>query len=699
MTIERYRGSGIPTTHCTEERSEGMQILKRSLLLFVAVAALVAAAVPAARPAAAQEIVSTVGREFFLALTVNRPADDTTDTYDEQRLYLYISSAVNAAGLIEFTDPAFSDIPFTVPAGETITVELPRAAGKPHPAAAVAGVSNSSIRVTADANISLYANWWVYAQADALLVPPTNAGGTMFSIPSYTSAAEWASFGGNRSGFVVIAHEDDTAVTYQPREQAPFAVDRTQAVELYQSGAPDFGSPVTIMLDRGQVFVYEVASVEINDVAVEVDPSGTIVEADRPVTVYGYSTCPDVPYGIGFCDYAVESVPPVPSWGTEYIVPPAAGRDYQDTFRGYAWVDTVVSLNGSELVTLAAGEFFEYRQQDNSALVFSADQPFMLVRYFNGFTWDNKLGDPSMLMMISVEAGLRAVRFTTASIDDRVYTHSVTVIRARDTAVQLNGTPVTEWQPLAGAAFDYAVLTIDPGAYELTSSQPLQVYVSGLRSAESYAYPGGMNLARRWNPESLLGVVPAGDDAAPAECALTPDMAVSPQFIELAPGGTATVEIALRNLCNDAPYRNSDLLVSFSDGLRVIDGSSGMLNLTQRAAWQGFTLAPGETRRWTVTVQADAALAVAPVHISELYHLGRVASRIDGVFITPAAVVAAPADPVPAPVVNPAPAPAAPAPLPAALPNTAGDTLPATLFGLLLALGLIGLGARTVARR
>jgi LPXTG-motif cell wall-anchored protein len=178
-------------------------------------------------------------------------------------------------------------------------------------------------------------------------------------------------------------------------------------------------------------------------------------------------------------------------------------------------------------------------------------------------------------------------------------------------------------------------------------------------------------------------------------CELTPDMAVSPQFITLAPGGTAQVEVALRNLCNDAPYRNSDLLVSLSDGLRVVDGSAGLVNLGQRAAWQGFDLAPAETRRFLLTVSAGTEVLAAPVHISELYNLGRVVQRIDGVFIMPAPAAVEPAAaPVP---VEPA-VPAVPAPLPTALPNTAGETTTAWWLGAGLVLLLAGAGSLRLRR-
>jgi hypothetical protein len=178
-------------------------------------------------------------------------------------------------------------------------------------------------------------------------------------------------------------------------------------------------------------------------------------------------------------------------------------------------------------------------------------------------------------------------------------------------------------------------------------------------------------------------VVEPTSPPAPAVCELTPDMAVSPELIDLAPGGTAVIELAMRNLCPDAPTPSGDLLLSLSDGLSVVDQSAGVTNLGPRAAVQNFTLLPDETRRWTVTVSAAEQLIAAPQHITEYYTGGRVMSRIDGVFITPAPAPAAAA--APAPVIEAAAAaPAAPAPIPAALPNTAGESSPLPVAPALL---------------
>ncbi len=106
---------------------------------------------------------------------------------------------------------------------------------------------------------------------------------------------------------------------------------------------------------------------------------------------------------------------------------------------------------------------------------------------------------------------------------------------------------------------------------------------------------------------------------------------------------------------------------------------AGGLNLGQRAALQGLSLGPGETRSWTLTVAAADPLPTAPLHVLERYHRGAAAVRIDGVFV-PAAAVAAPEVPaaVEAPVVVDAPAVETPSTtaLPAVLPNTGEPLLP-----------------------
>jgi hypothetical protein len=152
-------------------------------------------------------------------------------------------------------------------------------------------------------------------------------------------------------------------------------------------------------------------------------------------------------------------------------------------------------------------------------------------------------------------------------------------------------------------------------------------------------------------------------------CDLKPDMEVRPQYIYLNPGETATVEVGVRNLCNDRITNAFDVLTSFSDWLILVDASTGVVLRDHSALMPQLTLGPGETRFWSITVRAPEQGFSGPVHITEMFWSGRgVDQRIDGVFIMPEPVVA----PAPAPAPEPAPAPAPPA-LPVTLPNTAGE--------------------------
>jgi hypothetical protein len=254
--------------------------------------------------------------------------------------------------------------------------------------------------------------------------------------------------------------------------------------------------------------------------------------------------------------------------------------------------------------------------------------------------------------------------------------------------------------------------TLPPGGRSISCSHTLvwRFDSAGSYSADdfafTYAYLGVPITPAYGDFELPLEVVApaAPTPTRPAVCPIGPDIAVSPQFIELLPGGEATVEVALRNLCNDSPSAGGDVLISFSDGLTVVGVGDMMLELGPRASAPGIVLQPGETRVLSATVQAQEQLTAPPVHITEYYVGGRVVERIDGVFITPAAPVAV--EPTPAADGSVLPAAAAEstvaaepdAALPISLPNTAGEAaglLP--LLTLLLALAAGGALLRRTA--
>jgi hypothetical protein len=247
---------------------------------------------------------------------------------------------------------------------------------------------------------------------------------------------------------------------------------------------------------------------------------------------------------------------------------------------------------------------------------------------------------------------------------------------------------------------ELGVVTLDPDG---TARLDLGDLANGVYEF-SATYGGDDNFYGSDGADSLDTTPPPVEEeeaATQQRCELVPDMAVSPQFITIAPGGTAQVEVALRNLCPDRSYGSADVLLSLSDGLTVVGVPDGWLNLGQRAALQNLVLQPGETVRYLITVSAGAVLPTAPLHISELYVGGQVLKRIDGVFLLPEGTVIgapAPAEAVPAAPAEPAPAePSAPE-LPLTLPNTAAAPGSLAWPLLLSAISLLLLGREAVRR-
>jgi sugar lactone lactonase YvrE len=312
----------------------------------------------------------------------------------------------------------------------------------------------------------------------------------------------------------------------------------------------------------------------------------------------------------------------------------------------------------------------------------------------NGAAADGVLGQPDFVTtsQITGESGMEFVAGLAVDSNGRLY--------------------VTDSVGLRVLWFDNAASLADgaPADGVLGQADPSGTTVSG--DDRTLSYPMGLALStdnRLWvadteNDRVLLfssDPLDVEEEAstppvAPAQCAQLPDIALSPERIELAAGGRTTITITMRNLCADAPFSQADLLLSLSDGLSVADLPAGWLDLGQRAALQGLSLGLGETRSWTLTVAAADPLPTAPLHVLELYYRGAAAVRIDGVFVpavpeVPAAVV------VPAVVEAPAAAASPPAAaLPTVLPNTAGPLLP---LGALALSGLALAAAGAIGRR
>src|SRR5690606_16640612 len=143
----------------------------------------------------------------------------------------------------------------------------------------------------------------------------------------------------------------------------------------------------------------------------EVDLTGTLVEADRPVQVSNGHTCAAVTHPGGSCDHLFEIAQPVVSWGHTAIAMPVPDRPDGSHYRIVGSADnTTIEQNGIVITTLNAAEYFDTPLSPGSQ-VFSGDKPILVTQYIP--TIVNSSGDPNMLTLLSTDQYHQGYTFAT----------------------------------------------------------------------------------------------------------------------------------------------------------------------------------------------------------------------------------------------------------------------------------------------
>ena len=321
---------------------------------------------------------------------------------------------------------------------------------------------------------------------------PTPAWGT-----NYVTADAWDAKIG-QPFTQVVGLVDNTTVTMVPT-----------GVVQGGNGVPSMNAnvPTPFTVNRGEVVQF------LQDVRL----AGTTLQADsdKPIGVWGGSSCMNIPNDATFCDGAHQQLLPVQVQGNEYVAvryPPRGGFDLAPyTVVGMVdgtelWYDPFPAgapwgVDRGQLAVFFANHPFTIWSQDE-------DHPFYFAAHMTGSSVTlSGTGDPEFVNLVPPKQYLPFYLFAT----DPTYANTALVFVSKkdlegnyqDVTLQCLGT-VAGWQDIGTSNYQAAQVMIvqdgngvgacNNGVHTSSSSVPFGLTIWGYDTDVSYAYPAGMSV-------------------------------------------------------------------------------------------------------------------------------------------------------------------------------------------------------------
>jgi hypothetical protein len=317
----------------------------------------------------------------------------------------------------------------------------------------------------------------------------------------------------------ILAAADATEVTIRPR------------ASIVGGGGVDpviAGEEKKYLLNKGELLQIEQPE----------ELTGSPIKADKPIGVWGGSSCLYVPLGKNGCDSAQQQIPPVKAFGSEYVGvsyrPRGAGAEAKIPWRIVGVLDgtklTWEVPEGSPVpagvpAEIGAGTIVDF-EHPGEFIVRSqgSSHPFYLAAYMTGGESYNGEGDPDWVNVIPPAQFLDSY----VLVADPTFPETNLVVVRRKSKIMTEGFkdvtldclgPISGWKPLGGDPKDpdshrheYARVDLTTGTFqgvggcssgrrELSSGLPFGVTVWGWGSKAapgtelvSYGYPGGASV-------------------------------------------------------------------------------------------------------------------------------------------------------------------------------------------------------------
>ncbi|XP_078578780.1 IgGFc-binding protein-like [Branchiostoma floridae x Branchiostoma japonicum] len=365
--------------------------------------------------------------------------------------------------------------------------------------------SDKAVHVTSDVEIVVYGIFAERRSTDAFLALPTDVLGTEYyaACSSIARNRNQEGFRDMPSQFGVVGVHDGTTVTITPSQDVEFGS------QNYRTG-----QAFSARLDR-----FETLQVQATE-----DLTGSKITADQPVAVLSgnvFAYCkPMDEHQSGTGDHLEQMIPPVDTWGKEFVTVPLTKHRRGDLFRVIAARDnTQVVVTNENTKTLNAGEFWEIDIPSDEYRHVTSSEPVLLVQYSKTGAVDSTATDPFMMIIPSVAQFEAEYAFSTVDLlsDPSRTTHHINLVTssADKAGLRLDGQQLPsniDWHNVPGTRYAAAQLTIDRGTHTVRHMSPIVtigLFSYGFTEMESYGYPGGLRLSRIAASCSTTTPVPA----------------------------------------------------------------------------------------------------------------------------------------------------------------------------------------------
>jgi hypothetical protein len=440
--------------------------------------------------------VSYVGCVYFPTVTANvvDPAF---------HFAVAVSNLGDKPATVEITKGAASIAKVSVAPGSVETIELPwedalKGGADDGVPASSALVSAGAYKLVASRPVTVYQYSPIeYSLSDGLsqsndasLLLPVNAWTGNYRVVSRQHWFRPNNLGSSYAGFfAVVASEDNTTVSLAAGPDSGFIAGSIAGLSTKGAG--------TVTLQQGDVL-----QLTTSDEFSANDLTGMLVAADRPVQVIGGHQCTFVPATIGFCDHLEESMFPLETLATEYVVtaPLIPNGDVPK-----AQIIRIVATHAGTKLTYdppqpgaPTGVFLAGGLVDMAPTVSSfrltSNYPIIVAQLMQGQQAGGDSGDPAMALAVATYQYRSDYLFHAPTNYEKNF---VNITAPAGAAVVLDGVPVGGFTAIG--AGDYAearvqLQNLNGGNHSVTSDERVGISVYGYGQFTSYWYPGGLDL-------------------------------------------------------------------------------------------------------------------------------------------------------------------------------------------------------------